>query len=56
MSEDLSVFCHETMHSLGLPDLYRYDYDGDPVGAWDMMDENDEGTYEYHFVYFLFNL
>ena len=45
MSEDLSVFCHETMHSLGLPDLYRYSYDGDPVGVWDMMNENDEGTY-----------
>lgn len=40
-----SVFCHETMHSLGLPDLYRYSYDGDPVGYWDMMNIDQEGSY-----------
>lgn len=45
MSDETSVFCHETMHSLGLPDLYRYSYDGNPVGIWDMMDENREGSY-----------
>lgn len=30
--------CHEFMHSIGYPDLYKYDLsDNDPVGAWDLM-------------------
>ncbi|WP_285946136.1 Ig-like domain-containing protein [Thomasclavelia cocleata] len=28
---------HEYMHILGLPDLYRYNDDGDPVGFYDVM-------------------
>jgi hypothetical protein len=32
--------CHELYHSLGAPDLYRYDSDGDPVGIWDLMSNN----------------
>ncbi|MBT3244108.1 MAG: M6 family metalloprotease domain-containing protein [Bacteroidetes bacterium] len=34
----VSVLCHEMFHSLGAPDLYRYnDKDITPVGAWDLM-------------------
>lgn len=28
---------HEFMHTLGLPDLYRYTRTGTPVGCWDVM-------------------
>lgn len=35
-----SVMCHELYHSLGAPDLYRYETDGDPVGMWDLMAGN----------------
>ena len=40
-----SVFCHEMTHTLGAPDLYRYptcasDLTVDPVGSWDLMDQN----------------
>ena len=28
---------HEFMHTLGAPDLYRYDYSGSPVNVWDLM-------------------
>lgn len=42
---EVGVLCHETMHSLGMPDLYRYNYQGDPAGPWDMMNYNLEGTY-----------
>ncbi|MDE5765314.1 MAG: hypothetical protein K2I00_10215 [Ruminococcus sp.] len=31
------VLCHEFMHSLGYPDLYRNDRTGTPVGLWDIM-------------------
>ncbi|MDE6834579.1 MAG: hypothetical protein K2J39_10115, partial [Ruminococcus sp.] len=31
------VLCHEFLHSLGYPDLYRNDRTGTPVGAWDIM-------------------
>ena len=33
------VITHEMMHTLGAPDLYRYDYDllVKPVGEWDLM-------------------
>jgi len=41
------VFCHETTHVLGAPDLYRYSScssasDFEPVGAWDLMAEETE--------------
>ncbi|MFA7056598.1 MAG: M6 family metalloprotease domain-containing protein [Candidatus Cloacimonadales bacterium] len=39
-SSGTSVMCHELFHSLGAPDLYRYDSDGDPVGIWDLMSNN----------------
>ncbi len=39
-SSGSSVMCHELYHSLGAPDLYRYDTDGDPVGVWDLMAGN----------------
>ena len=35
---------HETGHLLGLPDLYRYDDQGFPVGAWDIMCDIFKGT------------
>ncbi len=39
-SSGTSVMCHELYHSLGAPDLYRYNSDGDPVGIWDLMANN----------------
>ena len=36
----LNVICHESLHTFGLPDLYRYNYDGEPVGNWDIMASN----------------
>jgi M6 family metalloprotease-like protein len=37
-----SVFCHETFHTLGAPDLYRYYVGTDisSVGPWDLMCNN----------------
>lgn len=37
-----STFCHEMFHSLGAPDLYRYNTGTDvsPVGGWDLMATN----------------
>lgn len=37
--ENVSVntLSHEMFHSLGAPDLYRYDNNGVPVGPWDIM-------------------
>jgi len=43
LSEGLgvSVLCHEMFHSLGAPDLYRYENDDiTPVGPWDLMAHN----------------
>ena len=31
------VITHEMMHTLGAPDLYRYNNNGNPVGNWDLM-------------------
>ncbi|MDE5753986.1 MAG: hypothetical protein K2H89_05530 [Oscillospiraceae bacterium] len=31
------VLCHEFLHSLGYPDLYRNNQTGTPVGLWDIM-------------------
>ncbi len=36
-SDGAGLIAHEFLHSLGLPDLYRYFADGNPVGAWDIM-------------------
>lgn len=37
-----STLCHETFHTLGAPDLYRYHDNSDvsPVGSWDLMCSN----------------
>ncbi|MDR2868617.1 MAG: hypothetical protein LBV46_03650, partial [Bacteroidales bacterium] len=35
-----SVLVHETYHTLGAPDLYRYSQTFDPVGKWDVMCSN----------------
>ena len=32
-----STLSHEMFHTLGAPDLYRYNYNGTPVGPWDLM-------------------
>ena len=38
---DVSVLSHEMFHTLGAPDLYRYnDRTIDPVGSWDVMCSN----------------
>ena len=35
------VLCHELFHSIGAPDLYHYNGDGNsPVGLWDIMEAN----------------
>ncbi len=34
------VLCHEFLHSLGYPDLYRNERTGTPVGGWDIMASN----------------
>ena len=35
------VLCHELFHSIGAPDLYHYNQDGNsPVGLWDIMEAN----------------
>lgn len=31
------VICHEFMHSLGYPDLYKENSSASPVGVWDLM-------------------
>jgi M6 family metalloprotease-like protein len=33
----INTLCHETLHIMGLPDLYRYTQNGAPVGEWDIM-------------------
>ena len=37
-----STFCHEMFHTLGAPDLYRYNnyVEISPVGSWDLMCSN----------------
>ncbi|MCL2040824.1 MAG: M6 family metalloprotease domain-containing protein [Bacteroidales bacterium] len=35
-----SVLAHEMSHTLGSPDLYRYEYNGTPVGIWDLMSDD----------------
>ena len=34
------TIAHEFLHTLGMPDLYRYSGDGVPVGMWDVMAAN----------------
>lgn len=41
ISGGAGVLCHEFMHSMGYPDLYRYEgKTGVPVGQWDIMASN----------------
>ena len=37
VASEQGVIAHEFLHTLGLPDLYRKDGVGEPVGAWDIM-------------------
>lgn len=39
-SRKLSTYAHESMHVLGFPDLYRYYAAGDPIGCWDIMNQD----------------
>lgn len=32
-----STMSHELLHTFGFPDLYRYAYNGTPIGKWDIM-------------------
>jgi M6 family metalloprotease-like protein len=41
-SERASVLVHEMYHSFGIPDLYRYDNNGTPIGIWDVMASNQQ--------------
>ena len=34
---DVYTLCHELFHLLGAPDLYRYQTNGSPYTAWDLM-------------------
>lgn len=34
---DTYTLCHELFHLLGAPDLYRYETNGSPYTAWDLM-------------------
>ena len=41
VGQEQGVVAHEFLHTLGLPDLYRYDDPyGKPVGMWDVMAAN----------------
>lgn len=40
ISGRVGVLCHEFLHSLGYPDLYRRERTGEPVGLWDIMSSN----------------
>lgn len=40
ISGGAGVLCHEFMHSIGYPDLYRSGRTGIPVGQWDIMASN----------------
>lgn len=46
----LSTYCHESMHVLGFPDLYRYYSTGDPIAMWDIMNQ-DTQTPQYANAY-----
>ena len=39
-SQGASVLVHEFGHSLGMPDLYRYNGNDTPIGYWDLMASN----------------
>ena len=39
-NSNLGVICHESLHTFGLPDLYRYAFNGNPVMYWDIMAAN----------------
>ncbi len=40
ISGGAGVLCHEFMHTIGYPDLYRSGRTGIPVGQWDIMASN----------------
>ncbi len=49
--EEQGVLCHEFLHTLGLPDLYRYTGTGDPVGLWSIMGATTSRWLQYPLSY-----
>lgn len=47
----VGVLAHEAFHVLGAPDLYRYNYSGNPVGPWDLMAEQDANAPQHMTTY-----
>ena len=42
-----SVIVHEQLHIFGMPDFYRYDRSGSPVGGWDIMAYNSDARFQF---------
>ena len=56
MGRDATVMTHEFMHTLYLPDLYRYaDMFNSPVGIWDLMDNGKASSFPGITDYFRHN-
>jgi len=61
-SSGVGVFAHEFGHSLGVPDYYRYNTAGTPIGSWDLMasDRNPPQSHsawsKYHYLRWSLNL
>ncbi len=52
LDREQGVIAHEFLHSLGLPDLYRTNLPGQPVGRWDIMSSVQNSFLVYPLSYF----